>query len=110
MRRRRTRKRKRRPFPRLSDAARWLNSLGDPYTRSGADINGRVGIEWGVYGVPETFVVTKDGDIAYKHIGPLSVEVLEKKIVPLIQKLKQMSSPQLEPVDEAATPPRQVNQ
>src|SRR3972149_9106666 len=73
-----------------NDADRWLNSLGDPYTRTGADINGRVGIEWGVYGVPETFVISKDGTIAYKHIGPLSVEVLEKKIIPLIQKLKQI--------------------
>jgi len=86
------------------DASRWLNSLGDPYTRTGADINGRVGIEWGVYGVPETFVITKDGYVAYKHIGPLSVEVLEKKIIPLIQKLKEMSSPQFEPAVGAATP------
>mgnify|MGYP001606283736 FL=1 len=86
------------------DAARWLNSLGDPYTRTGADINGRVGIEWGVYGVPETFVITKDGDIAYKHIGPLSVEILEKTIIPLIQKLKQMPSPQFEPAEGAAKP------
>ncbi len=92
------------------DAARWLNSLGDPYTRTGADINGRVGIEWGVYGVPETFVITKDGTIAYKHIGPLSVEVLEKKIIPLIQRLKEMPSPQFEPAEGAATPARQVNQ
>ena len=86
------------------DASRWLNSLGDPYTRTGADINGRVGIEWGVYGVPETFVITKDGYVAYKHIGPLSVDVLEKKIIPLIQKLKEMSSPQFEPAVGAATP------
>jgi cytochrome c biogenesis protein CcmG/thiol:disulfide interchange protein DsbE len=52
------------------NAARWLNTLGDPYTRTGADLNGRVAIDWGVYGVPETFVVGKDGLIAYKHIGP----------------------------------------
>ena len=71
------------------DAARWLNTLGDPYTRTGADISGRVGIDWGVYGVPETFVVGKDGHVAYKHIGPLSAEVLEKTIIPLIKKLKQ---------------------
>ena len=71
------------------DAARWLNTLGDPYTRTGADISGRVGIDWGVYGVPETFVVGKDGRIAYKQIGPLSAEVLEKTIIPLIEKLKQ---------------------
>ena len=71
------------------DAARWLNTLGDPYTRTGADVSGRVGIDWGVYGVPETFVVGKDGRIAYKKIGPLSAEALEKTIIPLIEKLKQ---------------------
>lgn len=73
---------------RPDDAARWLNSLGDPYTRTGADISGRVGIDWGVYGVPETFVISKDGRITYKHIGPLSADVLEKKIIPLIGTLK----------------------
>jgi cytochrome c biogenesis protein CcmG/thiol:disulfide interchange protein DsbE len=92
------------------DAARWLNKVGDPYTRTGADINGRAGIEWGVYGVPETFVITKDGHIAYKHIGPLSAEVLEKKIIPLIQTLKEQPSPQFEPANSAAASPRQVNQ
>ena len=70
------------------DAARWLNTLGDPYTRTGADVSGRVGIDWGVYGVPETFVVGKDGRIAYKKIGPLSADVIEKTIIPLIEKLK----------------------
>jgi cytochrome c biogenesis protein CcmG/thiol:disulfide interchange protein DsbE len=95
---------------RPDDAARWLNSLGDPYTRTGADINGRVGIDWGVYGVPETFVIGKDGRIAYKHIGPLSAEVLEKKIIPLIETLKQQPSPRFEPAEGAASPPRQVNQ
>ena len=74
---------------RPDDAARWLDALGDPYTRTGADIKGRVGIDWGVYGVPETFVIGKDGRIAYKHIGPLTVEVLEKKIIPLIASLQQ---------------------
>lgn len=54
-----------------ADAVRWLASLGDPYTRTGADIDGRVGIDWGVYGMPETFVIDKDGIIAYKHIGPI---------------------------------------
>jgi cytochrome c biogenesis protein CcmG, thiol:disulfide interchange protein DsbE len=95
---------------RPDDAARWLNTLGDPYTRTGADINGRVGIDWGVYGVPETFVISKDGRIAYKHIGPLSAEVLEKKIIPLIETLKLQPSPQFEPAEGAASPPRQVNQ
>jgi cytochrome c biogenesis protein CcmG/thiol:disulfide interchange protein DsbE len=71
------------------DAAKWLNTFGDPYTRTGADLNGRVAIDWGVYGVPETFVVTKDGHIAYKQIGPLSPEVLDDTILPLIRRLQQ---------------------
>ena len=71
------------------DAARWLNTFGDPYTRTGADRNGRVGIDWGVYGVPETFVIGKDGRIAYKHIGPLTQDVLDQKILPLIVRLRQ---------------------
>ena len=71
------------------DAARWLDTFGDPYTRTGADINGRVGIDWGVYGVPETFVIGKDGRIAYKHIGPLTPEALDRIILPLIRRLRQ---------------------
>ena len=70
------------------DAARWLNTFGDPYARTGADLNGRVAIDWGVYGVPETFVITKSGRIAYKQIGPLSPEVLEDTILPLIRRLQ----------------------
>jgi cytochrome c biogenesis protein CcmG, thiol:disulfide interchange protein DsbE len=71
------------------EAARWLNTLGDPYTRTGADLNGRVAIDWGVYGVPETFVITKDGRIAHKQIGPLSPEALESTILPLVRRLQQ---------------------
>lgn len=71
------------------DAAKWLDTFGDPFTRTGADLNGRVGIEWGVYGVPETFVITKDGHIAYKQIGPLSPEALEDTILPLIRRIRQ---------------------
>lgn len=70
------------------DAEKWLNELGDPYTRTGADINGRVGIDWGVYGVPETFVINRSGRIAYKHIGPLTPEALRNKIIPLITELR----------------------
>jgi cytochrome c biogenesis protein CcmG, thiol:disulfide interchange protein DsbE len=54
------------------NAASWLNTMSDPYTRTGADRDGRVAIDWGVYGVPETFVITKDGRIAHKQIGPLT--------------------------------------
>jgi len=70
------------------DAAAWLDKLGDPYTRTGADIDGRVGIDWGVYGVPETFVVGKDGTIAYKHIGPITAEAWSRTILPLIEGLR----------------------
>lgn len=74
---------------RPEDAARWLDELGDPYTRTGADIDGRVSIDWGVYGVPETFVIDRDGRIAYKQIGPIPPLVLEEKILPMIRELQQ---------------------
>ncbi len=70
------------------DARGWLDDLGDPYTRTGADLDGRVGIEFGVYGVPETFVIDKAGTIAYKHIGAVTGRVLEEKILPLIDELR----------------------
>ena len=70
------------------EAADWLDALGDPYTRTGADVNGRVGIDWGVYGVPETFVIDRNGNIAYKHIGPISEQDWVEKIRPLVEKLK----------------------
>lgn len=72
------------------DAEGWLDALGDPYTRTGADLDGRVGIDWGVYGVPETFVIDKNGNIAYKHIGPISQQDWETKIRPLVEKLQQL--------------------
>lgn len=71
------------------DAAQWLNTFGDPYTRTGADRDGRVAIDWGVYGVPETFVIGRDGRIAYKHIGPLTPEAVDRTILPLIGRLRQ---------------------
>ena len=67
----------------------WLAQHGDPYTLSVVDADGRVGIDWGVYGVPETFVIDKTGLIRYKHIGPVSVEALQDKILPLVRKLQQ---------------------
>ena len=70
-------------------AARWLDTLGDPYARTGADRDGRIAIDWGVYGVPETFVVTKDGRIAHKHIGPLTSKDIEATILPLVRRLRQ---------------------
>jgi len=70
---------------RPEDAEKWLDTLGDPYTRTGADIDGRVSIDWGVYGVPETFVVSPEGRILYKHIGPVRADDLENKILPLVK-------------------------
>lgn len=71
------------------DARAWLDRLGDPYVRSGADIPGRVGIDWGVYGLPETFIVDQSGRIVYKHIGAIDAEVLEDIILPIVVKLSQ---------------------
>ena len=73
---------------RPADAEQWLNELGDPYTRTGADIDGRVAIDWGVYGVPETFVIDRNGRIAHKVIGPLNPQLLQDKILPLIRELR----------------------
>jgi cytochrome c biogenesis protein CcmG, thiol:disulfide interchange protein DsbE len=68
---------------------KWLSQNGNPYNASVVDADGRVGIDWGVYGVPETFVVDKSGVIRYKQIGPITAEALEKKILPLVRKLQQ---------------------
>lgn len=73
---------------RPEDAARWLNALGDPYTRTGADRDGRVAIDWGVYGVPETFVIGADGRIAYKQTGPITEQALNETILPLVAHLR----------------------
>ena len=64
-----------------------MDALGDPYSRTGADIDGRVGIDWGVYGVPETFLIDRNGRIAYKQIGPITPEVWKETIEPLIRTL-----------------------
>jgi cytochrome c biogenesis protein CcmG/thiol:disulfide interchange protein DsbE len=67
---------------------RWLTQNGDPYDTSVVDRDGRVGIDWGVYGVPETFVVDKTGTIRYKQIGPITAEALQTKIMPLVRELQ----------------------
>ncbi len=69
-------------------AMAWLKELGDPFGKVGSDRNGRAAIEWGVYGVPETFVIDKAGKVAYKHVGPLQPRDLERTILPLLEKLK----------------------
>ncbi len=66
-------------------ARRFLGRYGNPYYAVGADANGRGAIEWGVYGMPETFVVNGAGRIVYKHVGPISAETLETKIIPAVQ-------------------------
>lgn len=70
-------------------AREWLTTLGNPYAAIGADQTGRVGIDWGVYGVPETFVVDASGHIRHKQVGPITSEVLENKLIPLIRSLAQ---------------------
>jgi len=71
------------------DALKFLAQGGDPYELSVMDAGGRVGIDWGVYGVPETFVIDQNGIIRYKHIGPITAESLRETILPMINKLKE---------------------
>jgi cytochrome c biogenesis protein CcmG/thiol:disulfide interchange protein DsbE len=71
-----------------SAGKRWLAQMGNPYDTSVMDRDGRVGIDYGVYGVPETFVIDKQGTIRYKQIGPVTAEALEKKILPLVRELQ----------------------
>ena len=72
-----------------ADAARdLLRELGDPYTRIGADATGRVSIDWGVYGLPETFVIDASGRIAYKHVGPFDKRMLEEQILQVVARLQ----------------------
>ncbi len=69
------------------DARRWLGRLGNPYIASVSDLDGRTGIEFGVYGVPETFVIDKAGVIRHKQIGPITPDILRDTILPLVKKL-----------------------
>jgi cytochrome c biogenesis protein CcmG/thiol:disulfide interchange protein DsbE len=70
------------------DALRWLSQLGNPYEAVAFDEDGRVGIDWGVYGAPETFVIDKQGVIRLKHIGPLDASIVNEEILPLVAKLE----------------------
>lgn len=67
-----------------AEAMNWLQQLGNPYVASGYDADGRVGINWGVYGAPETFLLDPDGIVLYKHLGPLNRAAWEQDFVPLI--------------------------
>ena len=69
------------------EGADWLTKFGNPYQVSAFDNDGRVGIDFGVYGVPETFVIDKQGVIRLKHIGPVTPDVIATKLLPMIQKL-----------------------
>lgn len=69
------------------DATGWLARFGNPFSHVVADHDGRVGIDWGVYGVPETFVIDAAGRVRYKHVGPVGREDLEKQFLPLIERL-----------------------
>jgi cytochrome c biogenesis protein CcmG/thiol:disulfide interchange protein DsbE len=71
-----------------ADALAWLAQHGNPYTLSLSDPDGRVGIDYGVYGVPETYIIDKAGVIRYKRIGPVTQEVLAEKILPLLKELQ----------------------
>lgn len=71
---------------RPENARRFLRELGNPYKAIGVDDAGRAAINWGVYGVPETFLVGKDGTILYKHVGPLSPEAVTGELLPQIEK------------------------
>ena len=74
-------------------ARNWLARHGNPYSVTAADRDGRVAIEWGVYGVPETFVVDAAGKIRYKHIGPVTREILDGRLLPLVRQLAADQAP-----------------
>lgn len=70
-----------------ADARQWLAKHGNPYQLSVVDPEGKIGLDWGVYGVPETFVIDKKGMIRHKHIGPVDAKSLQEQLIPLIQSL-----------------------
>lgn len=72
---------------RREDGIAWLKRFGDPYQLSVYDFDGRVGIDYGVYGVPETYVIDRQGVIRYKQIGPVTPEIMQEKILPLVKDL-----------------------
>lgn len=72
-----------------AEAAKWLKRNGNPYTAVGFDPDGRVSTEWGVTGIPETFIISADGIIVYKHSGPITPDVLENRILPKLREASQ---------------------
>ena len=77
---------------RREDALAWLGELGDPYTARAVDLDGRVGIDYGVYGAPETYVIDQAGMIRLKHVGPITPDVWSKKILPVVQELNRQGT------------------
>lgn len=71
-----------------NDATRWLAQFGDPYDAIPVDVDGRVAIDWGVYGAPETFLVDAGGIVRFKHVGPLTPEIVERELVPRIEAMR----------------------
>ena len=69
------------------DAIAWLADLGDPYVLSVSDLDGQVGIDYGVYGAPETFLIDRNGVIRFKQVGPITPDILQNKILPLAKEL-----------------------
>ncbi len=69
-------------------AKQYLTTFGNPYAANAVDAEGRAAIEWGVYGAPETFVIDKNGIIRHKHIGPLTVEDVQKTLLPMLERLQ----------------------
>jgi len=69
------------------DAISTLEQMGDPYVLSASDVDGRVGMDYGVYGVPETYLIDRNGIIRYKVIGPLTPENLKEKVLPMVKEL-----------------------
>ena len=70
------------------DGVRWLQQFGNPYVLSAYDNAGQVGIDYGVYGVPETYVIDREGVIRHKHIGPVTDQVVDEEIMPIVRRLK----------------------
>ena len=73
-------------------AQQWLSDLGDPYEKIGRDIDGRTAIDWGVYGVPETYIIDRNGLIQYRHVGPLSQRVFDDKLAPVLTALRKQEN------------------
>lgn len=74
------------------EAIRWLDRYGDPYIQTAFDLDGKTGIDLGVYGVPETFVVDRDGIIRYKFIGPITAQLIEETLMPLLERLEKQEA------------------